>query len=310
MNKANLHLWSGLLRNGWINNIIYDLNGMMNMSELNINHSIEKTGPIPDVICSSSSDSQLNIDLHSVIWWTPDILVRLKCVIDLAKEYQIKVSIRTPEKSDVNEYARRIGLYNGTLINKEAYQHSYSKHDSDHFFPLFKIENDHNDRLEEKCLNLIKRNLKIRPFDLANHFSEIADNVYFHSGRKENTGWGYAQAQAYSDGRVQIAVSDIGIGFLGSYERTQQIRDRSEMDIIIDSFEELESSLNNQTDINHRGLGLYGVYEYIKEQSGQIEVWSGKSYMKINGKDEPIKKSLSYKVVGVLFKMSLYLKNP
>ena len=179
------------------------------------------------------------------------------------------------------------------------------------FFPLLKIKNDHNDTLQDKCVKVIENILGpgYKLTELSENFSEIADNVYFHSGREENTGWGYAQAQAYYGGNIQIAVSDIGVGFLESYKRTKQVRNRDEINIIIDAFKELESSLNNGVDLKYRGLGLYGVHEYIKKQSGTIQVWSGNSYAEISNKNEPTKKSLPYKVIGVLFKVSLCL-NP
>ena len=282
---------------------------MQQQSTLNIDDKIEKTGPAPDNICSNNY-SKLNIDLSSVRFFEPETLVHLKCVIDLAHQYQMKVSIIKPHKLLCTGYAQSMGLFDKTLIDGEEYTYSRNEHESDSFFPLLKIENDHNDTLQNKCLKVIENILGVgfKPFDLSDHFSEIANNVYYHSGQEENTGWGYAQAQAWENGKIHIAASDVGVGFLGSYERTNQIKDRNEIDIIVDAFKELESSLNNGVDVKCRGIGLHGVYEYTKEQSGTIEVWSGSSYVKINHKNEPIKESLSYKVVGVLFKVSLCLK--
>ena len=284
---------------------------MQQQSTLNIDDKIENTGPAPDKICSNNY-SKLNIDLSNTKWFEPEKLVRLKCVIDLAHKHQMKVSIKPPNDQNYTDYAGRMGLFNNTLVNGEEYKYTYNKleHELDKFFPLLKIENDHNDTLQNKCLKVIENILGVgfKPFDLSDHFSEIADNVYYHSGKKENSGWGYAQAQAWHGGRIQIAVSDTGVGFLGSYERTNQTKGRKEIDIIVDAFKELESSLNNGIDVKCRGIGLHGVYEYTKEQSGTIEVWSGNSYIKIEGTNEPIKKSLSHKVVGVLFKVSLCLK--
>lgn len=273
---------------------------------LEIDHTIKTTGPIPNKICSNNY-SQLNIDLSEVTWFDPDILARLKCVIDLAFQKQMQISVVPPNRRDCADYAGRMGLFDGTLIGGEEYKYPHHKHESHTFFPLLKIENDWDNTLQEKCLKLVENTLEYKPLELAEHFSEIADNVYNHSGEQERTGWGYAQAQAQRDGEIKIAVSDTGVGFLGSYERTNQINNREEIDIIIDAFKELESSLNNGVDLKHRGLGLYGVYEYIKEQSGTIQVWSGKSYVKINGKDEPIKQALPFKVIGVLFEVSLCL---
>ena len=281
---------------------------MQQQSTLNIDDKIETTGPAPDEICSNNY-SKLNIDLSSTKWFEPEMLVRLKCLIDLADKHQIEVSIMPPNDQNCADYAGRMGLFNNTLINGEEYEYPHKKYDSDTFFPFFKIENDHNSLLQDKCLKVIENTLRLKAIELSEYFSEIADNVYFHSGREENTGWGYAQAQAWSDGRIQIAVSDTGVGFLGSYKRTNQTRNRSEIDIIVDAFKELESSLNNGVDLKYRGLGLYGVHEYIKKQSGTIQVWSGNSYAEISNKNEPTKKSLPYKVIGVLFKVSLCL-NP
>lgn len=60
---------------------------------------------------------------------------------------------------------------------------------------------------------------------------------------------------------------DIGCGFNGSYERHQLVNNRSDVEILKDSFNELESCLKN---INKkRGIGLYTLKEYISNCNGE-----------------------------------------
>ena len=281
---------------------------MQQQSTLNINDRIQTTGPASDKICSNNY-SKLNIDLSSVSWFEPDTLTRLKCLIDLAQKQQMEVAITPPKRGGVEDYGGRMGLFDRTLVNNQEYKYPYNRaeHESDSFFPLIKIENDRNETLQEKFLKVINPP-GYKLIELSESFSEIVDNIYYHSGESENTGWGYAHAQCqYNNSEIQIAISDTGVGFLGSYKRTNQVRNRNETDIVVDAFNERESSLNNEVE-ECRGIGLYGLHEYIKKASGQIQVWSGNSYVEIKGKDKPIKETLSYKVVGVLFKVSLCLK--
>ena len=151
---------------------------MQQQSTLNIDDKIETTGPAPNSICSNNY-SNLNINLSSATWFEPDTLARLKCVIDLAHQHKMAVSIIPPNKPDFKDYAGRMGLLNDTLIDGKKYEYLYSKHESNSFFPLLKIKNDHNDTLQERCLKVIENTLGHKPIELSDHFSEIADNVYF-----------------------------------------------------------------------------------------------------------------------------------
>ena len=74
---------------------------------------------------------------------------------------------------------------------------------------------------------------------------------------------------------------------------------------MLDAFNEFESSLNNDVDIKHRGIGLNEVHNFIKERSGYAEVSSGNTIVEVTHNGELKSKSLNYKLCGVLFKMEI-----
>ncbi len=271
---------------------------------LTINADITKTGPSPYDI-HSGKYSSIKIDLSDIQFFTPAVLVRVRCIIDLAFDCKLKVFIIPPSNENVKNYGGRMGLFDGT-----GYTYPHNKQDSAKFFPLLKIVDDRDCTLEDKChavFNPLAPGSLVT--ELADIFGEIANNIYFHSGPKGNQGWGYAHAQVYDDkGIVEVAVSDVGVGFLKSYQRTGQDRGRNEEQIILESFNELESSLNNKSEIKYRGIGLYETLDFIKKSSGKIRVLSGNTCVEWTCVKEFESSALNYKLCGVLFEMSVPFK--
>ena len=190
-----------------------------------------------------------------------------------------------------------MGLFEGT-----NYEYPYDSHEPENFFPLKKIINDKNDLLFEDCCRVFEKSGATRNYiqRLAESFSELADNIYFHSGEEENCGWGYIHAQAYEN-KICLGICDVGIGIYESYKRTGQLKGRSEDKLIIDIFEESESSLNNSKK-NHRGLGLYEVKGFIDMHGGSLKMLSGNASVKLE-KNKIDPKKIFYKTEGSWIEM-------
>ena len=164
--------------------------------------------------------------------------------------------------------------------------------------------------MESKRMLVVKDNLKgdlnEAPLKIkSGEYSELADNIYYHSGEKENCGWGYIHAQTY-ESKILLGICDVGIGIYESYKRTGQLNRRSEENLISDIFEENESSLNNSKN-NHRGLGLYEVKEFIGIYEGSLKMLSGNVTASLKKNKIDIKK-LKYKTEGSWIKMEVPVK--
>lgn len=239
---------------------------------LTITTSITDLAHAPSEIRSKKHTSLL-INLERWNYVRPYELVRIRSIIDLANEMNLSIQITPPLSVDVKDYAARMGLFEGT-----GFQYPYNKNNSVTFFPLIKITNDRNEEVYEECRKVFGLSNATANYvnRLSDAFVELADNIYYHSGTTENSGWGYIHAQAYLQaGVIRLGLSDVGVGVYGSYERTGQLRGRTEEQLTKDVFEELESSLNPGPKKGHRGLGLHEVKEFIDRHTGLLVMRTG-----------------------------------
>ena len=173
--------------------------------------------------------------------------------------------------------------------------------------------NLHNPNVTSRVILDFLKAIQISPLiillDLAVAFSRLsykADNIYYHSGLEEGTGWGYVHAQTYED-YIQLSICDVGVGVYKSYERTKQLRNRSEEDLIFDIFNEGESSLNNGPKGGHRGLGLCEVKDFISEFEGCLKMYTGSVEVTIKG-EEINSESTPYKTEGTWIKINVPIR--
>ena len=62
----------------------------------------------------SGKYTQVNLNMQDVSFFEPYQLVQWKCIIDLAVECNLEVNIEPPQDQNVNNYAGRMGLFEGT----------------------------------------------------------------------------------------------------------------------------------------------------------------------------------------------------
>jgi len=266
-----------------------------------INHHLGALASAPSKI-RSKQYSTFVLDLSAVEYVRSLPLTLWRCLVDLALMHGMQVNVIPPTQTDPKDYAGRMGLFAGT-----SYVYPYSEKKPERFFPLMKISNDQNELLFEESQRVFSYCNATNNYvnRLCEAFSELADNIYFHSGEKENTGWGYVHAQAYPKrGNITIALVDVGVGFYGSYSRTNQIRGRTEMQLLEDSFNELESSLNQNPGRGHRGIGLFEVREFIKKFTGSIGVRSGSSELIVT-QVQMLVEQLNYDVDGTWIELTV-----
>lgn len=262
--------------------------------ELKLNTDFSELGPAPLKICSGDYKSVV-INLEDWSYALSKEIVRIKSIIQLARENNLSVDIKYPSRENVKHYVGRMGLFQGF-----SYEYPYGRLSPNTFFPIYEITNDQTQFLFDEFHRVLSfSEVPINYInEMADVFTELSDNVYFHSGPTENSGKGFTHAQVHLPPQnINMAIDDCGVSFLGSYKRTGQVRARSELQIIEDAFEEMESSLNSKPKNGHRGIGLFSVKNFIKKYGGEITVISGSSSFCIK-KDDIIKEKLSYQYKG------------
>ncbi len=220
-------------------------------------------------------DDDVTLDLSEWSTTKSVYLVRTRCLIDYLLRQNVVPKILWPQNISAREYAGRMGLFEGT-----DYIYPLNQHEPQSFFPLYKIENDWTEFLYEECHRVLSLSNVPRNYinSLADAFTELANNIYYHSGEKENTGFGYVHAQAYPKGQyIHISICDLGIGVYGSYERRNKVRGRPEYEVVRDAFNELDSSLNEAPGVGHRGIGLSIVRDFIVQHNCTLWMWTGKT---------------------------------
>ncbi len=226
----------------------------------------------------STKNENLSFSLEEISHFDPFTLVRWKSLFDLAHSQGNKINVKLPNNTDAKNYAGRMGLFENT-----DYQYPHDQNDSSRFFQLMKITDDRNDRIYDECKKILDNSNVPSNYitDLSEAFAELADNIYYHSGPSDNSGWGYIHGQVYGNHRIEVALSDVGVSVYGSYKRRNQLRGRTEEQIIKDIFEEAESSLN-QAGRGHRGLGLNEVKNFISSFKGNFDMWTGNFFLRID----------------------------
>ncbi len=270
-------------------------------TNLTIKMSPESLSSAPLKI-KSRKYKELFLDCSENHFLTPYDIVRLKCILDLAKEFSLKIKVSFSEK--IKNYIATVGLTEEISVsNQENSQQTY--HDS-YFLPLMNIVDDRNEKINDEC-NRVFSSVGIATNyigTLSDIFTELADNIYFHSGTGDNDGWGYIQAQLYKHQKaILIGICDVGVGVYGSYERRGQIKNRTEKKIVDSIFQELESSMNH-TKPYMRGLGLNEAKKFIQNNGGFLRLCTGNIKLTINTEGITSEKT-EYKTEGTWINMKI-----
>ncbi len=247
-------------------------------------------------VCNS-----LSIDFSNVKFFNCENLVRFKCLIHLAKTRNIPLQIKKPRESEVNKNAVTAGLF------ADAAPMTGQNHGGP-IIPLQLIDSEQNDFLFEdldKAFSSLGPSSNWMP-ELFEALSELANNIYFHSGVVENSGWGFVQAQKYPDkNEICISICDIGAGLLESYRRRGLVKDRSEQQLVLDSFNELVSSRNSPEVPAHRGKGLYEVLSFVKGFRASLAFSTGSFVVAIKPESDLITITPRAHIEGTLIKLEV-----
>lgn len=244
--------------------------------------------------------SDLILDLSQASIPLPEDLAYLACIFDFASHNlgTRNIFVKYPNEGLSTMHAGNMGLFDRI----KDYNLPYKKKNSDWFVPLTKINNDDNGFLIEGLEEILKKSG--RPVAglvdaLHTPLTETADNIYYHSGKTENSGWGFACGHIIGT-NLSVAFADIGVGFRGALERSGQENSLSDSEIILNAFKEGVTTTTNP----YRGIGLAEVWKYIMQTNGSIEVRSSTGVANIRKGRQNVMEG-SWNVNGVLITLNI-----
>ncbi|MDD0853012.1 hypothetical protein HBN50_07885 [Halobacteriovorax sp. GB3] len=225
-----------------------------------------------------NSSTKVTLSLYNVRNVHPSDMTHIMCLIDLlARSNCIHKDVIYPRCEKVKSYCGRMGLFN--LIPSYTYPNIVRQNRS--LVELQKIDNENNDYIAGLVLESLKLNgLPIDHIkdDLHTAITEVANNVFYHSGNRENEGWGYFSAQFYPSIRTfEFSFCDLGIGFRGAFNRTFKLLGLASNKLIEKAMERHVSSIIDPM----RGIGLNEVCNIVRAYKGEITIQSHDGYFHI-----------------------------
>ena len=245
-------------------------------------------------------------DFSKITWITPHKTIFLTSVFHNLIETNC-------DMETLNSYLKTIHFPNGLLVdNVENYREHYIKFENKNYSPILKLKIDNTkdniDLRDEVIKDFISHisnliNLKSNYIGGIRYIlSELFDNIFEHS----ESDYAFLTFQNYPNlKKIEICISDIGIGILGSYKKTNSSLEKNFSDIITD-LDALKSATEGKSTKNvERGFGIHTSRNIISEGfKGYILYQSGNA-LAIN---DSIFESNSY-IRGVIFVMNIPYDN-
>lgn len=248
-------------------------------------------------VLSDSSTDILVGDLRGITWFQSFHLTMCATLKTLSNKTNKKFTFTKCGSPDTENYAGRMGLFDGTKNNDGSdFEYKYKKHTSDRFFDLKYVDSDNNQDIYSSLAKVLSNNCPSMLPDVFESFTEMIDNIYFHSGISEDSGWGFAHAQCLSN-NLHLAVCDLGVGYFETYKRNNLLKNRTSLQIVEDSLK-LQESCRNITNSN-RGLGLNHVCNYLDDSRGQMTIYTDGIQCEYKNQQAKIR-PLGYETKGVL----------
>ena len=245
-------------------------------------------------------------DFSKITWITPHKTIFLTSVFHNLIETNC-------DMETLNSYLKTIHFPNGLLVdNVENYREHYIKFENKNYSPILKLKIDNTkdniDLRDEVIKDFISHisnliNLKSNYIGGIRYIlSELFDNIFEHSESE----FAFLTFQNYPNlKKIEICISDIGIGILGSYKKTNSSLEKNFSDIITDLDALKSATEGKSTKSVERGFGIHTSRNIISEGfKGYILYQSGNA-LAIN---DSIFESNSY-IRGVIFVMNIPYDN-
>jgi len=182
-----------------------------------------------------------------------------------AKDFQNKVV----------SYAEQMGLFTG-IGEGESQERVLAlpncSYNPDNYFELHRVEVGSDAMLAEQLTRLLAPYPRLAA-TLPRHLTDLSQNIFLHSGPKENTGWGFVQAQT-TGGKLRIAFCDFGVGCYKTFQRNNLLQGRSPKEILETCLEPYGSCLAKDALHPNHGVGLSRICDFLNDHKGGMDIYS------------------------------------
>lgn len=183
--------------------------------------------------------------------------------------------IRCPQNTDVLNYLERIDFFHkaGAGVDFDADLPALAKHrrfPSTRFTELLTPSDEGFEEVQNVLYDFVRQNARQQANALYAAVDEILRNVSDHSAPGNNAAFSCAQIQVYKNA-VELAVGDLGVGFLGSLNRNPLLpKLASDRDALEGAMIEKYSRLGDR----ERGGGLRFAADAVQKSGGSMRVQS------------------------------------
>lgn len=231
-------------------------------------------------------ESHVEIDLRKCHFVWPAAVLWCTVYALLARARSVECRLLVPENTGVCVYLKSLGLFEvlqkaGVEVDDRGIR---AKEDTKVVLPLTHFEGEADvQRLANRAWdNLVESKLG-RPDTqrvISETFSEVASNAVQHAESSIGA-FGFVQFFRFSQGeRFVCGVADGGIGIRKSLERNPKLSAKVPYD-----WSAIELAVRERisgTGDPHRGIGLYGVMEDMKQPGSQLIIHSGLGVLQIS----------------------------
>ena len=205
----------------------------------------------------------------------PEILLVILGYIKYLESKGININKKINNANN-NTYISRIDFYKQISV---TYDEQFNRHDSSgKFKEITNFNEDNSVSLTNEIIKIIKYNCDIDEsvLDCLNYcLFEIMDNVQNHSECKEG---GYVVAQSFPNcGEITLGIMDFGIGIHKSLIKSSKYKNKNEIEALNECIK--KGATNG---LSGKGNGLYHTSNFIKENKGMMNIYSGYNVLKCN----------------------------
>lgn len=250
---------------------------------------------------------RVEVDLRRLCFASPGPLAVLATGIRSLAHSGANVTIRRPSDEDCHEYLIRFDFYSRLGIDLP---YRWTRRDPTGRF-LALAEVDAEDRCHDAAKALTEIVRRQAPgLDEAGERSvfiaivEVLDNVFQHARSEVPP---IVCAQFYTDGRIEMAITDAGIGFAESLRRNPAHRLKIYSDTAAIELG-IQRGVTANPDGGNSGEGLFFARELVRDNSGAMVIHSGTGRLSIRGSIQSISVADAWQ--GAIVALSLRTDRP
>lgn len=230
----------------------------------------------------SSRGVVVEVHLEQLCFASPSPLAVLATAIRALVHLEADVEIYRPSNGDCHEYLQRFDFYSRLGVE---FPYRWRRHSSaGRFLELAEVDGEDKSHSAAKELTEIVRQRATGLAEGADRsvftvLVEVLDNVFHHAASAVPP---IVCAQSYRDGRIEMAITDSGVGFAGSLRRNPAHRLKLYSDAAA-----IELGIQRGVTANphggNSGEGLFFARELVRDNGGAMVIHSGTGRLSVRG---------------------------